>query len=227
MHCADIIIIELCIWCKCQAMSRIIRKHHGNVSKLLFVRSMSVNVRDSMSEDGCQRPNVRDSMSETQCQRLNVRDSTSESDLLTWSLVLATPHTLVYNLILVYEGIVNLLCLVFHPWTAAISSVNANRLLTISMSWKVLASVQNSGVSSRSGSDPEQNRCNVSYHMKTGTVAIGPVLPPKTRHFNITSLSPIKYLSSDGIMTQLICKLCSFMRSFTSRFQICDRTNIR
>jgi hypothetical protein len=41
---------------------------------------------------------------------------------------------------------------------------------------------------------------NGSYHTKTRTVAIGPVLPPKTRHFNTTSLAPIKYLSSDHIM---------------------------
>ena len=48
----------------------------------------------------------------------------------------------------------------------------------------------------------------------------------KTRHFNTTSLAPINYLSSDRIMTRSIRKLCNFMRSFTSRFQICDRTNI-
>jgi hypothetical protein len=72
-------------------------------------------------------------MSETQCQRLNVRNSMSESDLLTWSCVFATPHTLVYNLILLYQGIVDLWYLVFHPWTAARPSVNADRLLTASM----------------------------------------------------------------------------------------------
>jgi hypothetical protein len=66
-----------------------------------------------------------------------------------------------------------------------------------------------------------------SYHIKTWTVAIGPVLPPKPRHFNTTSLALIIYLSSDRIMTRSICKLCSFMRSFTYRFQICDQTDIR
>jgi len=91
----------------------------------------------------------------------------------------------------------------------------------------VLATVPNSRVGSGSGSDPEPNRCNGSYHTKTRTVAIGLVLPPKTRHFNITSLPPIKYLSSDRIVTWSICKLCSFMRSFTSRFRICVTTNIR
>jgi len=91
----------------------------------------------------------------------------------------------------------------------------------------VLAKVLNSRVSSGSCSDLELNHCNGSYLMKTRTLAIGPVLPPKTRHFNTTSLAPIKYLSSDRIMTPSTCKLCSSMRSFTSRFQICDRTNVR
>jgi len=61
---------------------------------------------------------------------------------------------------------------------------------------------------------------------ETRTMAIGLVLPPKTRHFHIKSVAPIKYLSSDRIMTQSTRKLCSYMRSFTSRFQICDTTNI-
>jgi len=68
---------------------------------------------------------------------------------------------------------------------------------------------------------------NGSYHTKTRTVAIGPVLPPKTRHFNITTLPPIKYLSSDRIVTSSVCRLCSSSRPFSSRFQICDPTNIR
>jgi hypothetical protein len=101
-----------------------------------------LNVKDSMSETPCQRLNVRDSMSETQCQRPNVRDSMSESDLLTWSCVFATPHTSVYNFILVYKGIVDLSCLVFHPWTAARPSVNADRLLTASLSRVVIFSIQ-------------------------------------------------------------------------------------
>jgi len=81
-------------------------------------------------------------MSETQCQRLNVRDSMSESDLLTWSRVFATPRTSVYNLILVYEGIVDLSCIVFHSWTAARPSANADRLLTASVSWAVFSSTK-------------------------------------------------------------------------------------
>jgi hypothetical protein len=87
--------------------------------------------------------------------------------------------------------------------------------------------VRNSRVCSSSGSDPEPNRCNRSYHMNTRTIAIGPVLPPKTRHLNLTTLPPIQYLSSDCIVTWSLCRLCSSSRSFTSRFQICDPTNIR
>jgi len=65
----------------------------------------------------------------------------------------------------------------------------------------VLATVPNRRVGSGSGSDPVPNRCNGSYHTKTRTVAIGPVLPPKTRHNKSTIFAPIKYLSSDRIVT--------------------------
>jgi len=61
---------------------------------------------------------------------------------------------------------------------------------------------------------------------KTWTVGNGLVLPPTTQHFNFTILAPIKYLSSDCIMTWSVCTLCSFSRCFISRCQICDRTNI-
>jgi len=50
----------------------------------------------------------------------------------------------------------------------------------------VLATGPNSRFGSGSGSNPEPNRCNG--------------FPHKTRHFNITTLPPIKYLSSDRIM---------------------------
>jgi hypothetical protein len=42
------------------------------------------------------------------------------------------------------------------------------------------------------GFEPEPNCGNRSYHTKTRTVAIGPVLPPKTRHFNFTIMAAIK-----------------------------------
>jgi hypothetical protein len=39
-------------------------------------------------------------------------------------------------------------------------------------------------------------------HRKTWTVAIEPVLPPKTGHFNLPNLAPRKYLRSNRIMTR-------------------------
>jgi len=66
----------------------------------------------------------------------------SEWDLLTWSRVIATPRTSVYNLISVYERTVDLSCLVFHPWTAARPSVNVDRLITASISWAVFFSTE-------------------------------------------------------------------------------------
>jgi len=84
----------------------------------------------SMSETQCQHLNVRDSMSETQFQRLNVRDSMSELDLLTCSCVFVTPWAIVYNLIVAYEGTVELSHFVFAPCTVARPLVNANRLCT-------------------------------------------------------------------------------------------------
>jgi len=86
--------------------------------------------------------------------------------------------------------------------------------------------VPNSRVSSCSSSDQAPNCCNGSYHMNTRTIAIGSVFPTEISHFNMTSLSPITFWNSDRIMTRSICTLCSFMRSFTSRFQIGDPTDI-
>jgi len=61
---------------------------------------------------------------------------------------------------------------------------------------------------------------------KTHTIAIGPVLPPKIWHFNLTTLAPIKYLSSDDIVTWSIHRLCSVSRSFTAHIPIYDPTNV-
>ena len=91
----------------------------------------------------------------------------------------------------------------------------------------VIATGTNRRVSFGCGYDPELNCCNGSYHTTTRTVAIGPVLPPKTQHFSITSLAGIRFLSSDRMVTWSICRLCSFMRSITSQLQICDPTKIR
>jgi len=90
----------------------------------------------------------------------------------------------------------------------------------------VITTVRDRRVGSGFGFDPEPNRCNGSYHTKTRTVAIGPVLPPKTQHYKSTIFAPIKYLSSDHIVTWSVGKLYSFSPSSTSRSQICGRTNI-
>jgi hypothetical protein len=42
-----------------------------------------------------------------------------------------------------------------------------------------------------------------------------------------STLNAIEYVSSDRIMTWSISKVCSFMPSLTSRFKICEPTNIR
>jgi len=91
----------------------------------------------------------------------------------------------------------------------------------------VLATVPTRQNGTELGLGPEPNRCNGFYHTKTWTVAIGPVLPPNTRHFYFTSLAPMKYLSSDRIVTWSVHRFCSFTSSFAYRFQICDPTNIR
>jgi hypothetical protein len=91
----------------------------------------------------------------------------------------------------------------------------------------VLATVPTRPNGSGLGLEPNPDHCNGSYHTKTRTVPIGPVLPPKTRQLKSTILPPIKYLSSDCIITWWIRRLCSFSRSFTCRLQICDPTNIR
>jgi len=91
----------------------------------------------------------------------------------------------------------------------------------------VLATVPIRRVGSGFSSDAEPNHCNRSYHTKTRTVAIGPVLSPKTRHYMTTIFSPTKYLSSDCIVTWSVGRLCSFSPSFTSRSQMYSRTNIR
>jgi len=95
------------------------------------------------------------------------------------------------------------------------------------MSWVVLATGPNVRVGSGSGSTRKRTVATGLTTRIIRPTANGPVLPPKTRHFNITSLPPIKYWSSDRIMTCLVRKLCTFTRSFTSRSQICDPTDIR
>jgi len=75
--------------------------------------------------------------------------------------------------------------------------------------------------------EPEPNGCDGSYHTKTWTIGIRSVLAPKTRHCNLRTFDPIKYLSSDRIVTWSIRRLCWISRSSTCRGQICDPTIIR
>jgi hypothetical protein len=71
----------------------------------------------------------------------------------------------------------------------------------------------------------------------TGIESLRLVLPPKnldrwnradlkTQYFNLTTWAPIKYLSSDHIVTWSIRRLCKISRCFTHGVQICDPTNI-
>jgi len=64
----------------------------------------------------------------------------------------------------------------------------------------VLTTIPQSRVGFGSGSDPQLDCSNGFYHMKTWTVAIGPVLPPKSRNWNLPTLAPIEILSSDRIV---------------------------
>jgi len=91
----------------------------------------------------------------------------------------------------------------------------------------VLAIGPNSGVGSGSGSTQNRTVATGLTTWKTRPTGNGPVLPPKTRHFNITTLPPIKYLSSDRIMTWSVRRVCSSTCSSTSRSEICDPTTIR
>jgi len=54
------------------------------------------------------------------------------------------------------------------------------------------------------------------------------LLPGPQIHCTVPlTLTPNKYMSSDRIVTWSVHKLCSFSPSFTSRIQVCDRTDIR
>jgi hypothetical protein len=91
----------------------------------------------------------------------------------------------------------------------------------------VLATGPNSQVGS--GSASTRNRTVAAGLTTRNTRRTGnwPVIPPKTQHLNITTLPPIKYLSSDRIMRWSVRRLCSSTRSCTFRSQICDPTSIR
>ena len=74
---------------------------------------------------------------------------------------------------------------------------------------------------------PKPDRGKGSYHTKIPAHWKWAGFPPKTRYFKFTRLAPIKYSSSDRIMTWSVRKLCSSSCSFTSRCPICDQSSIR
>jgi len=96
------------------------------------------------------------------------------------------------------------------------AAIHPSRLLPMS---------PNSRVSSGYGSAQNQTGAMGLTTRKSQTIGHRPVLPTKTRHFKFPILPPIQYLSSDHIMIWSVCRLFSFSRSFTSRRQICNRTN--
>jgi len=112
-----------------------------------------------------------------------------------------------------------------HQWFPC--GLSAAPTTTAALCSLLLATVPNRRVGSGSGSGLEPNRCNGSYHTKTRTVAIGPVLQPKTRQNKSTIFAPIKYLSSDRIVTWSVGKSCKFSPAFTARYHIRSRTNFR
>jgi len=64
-------------------------------------------------------------------------------------------------------------------------------------------------------------------HEQPRRLAFGPVCTSKPGLCKPRYLTPIKYLSSECIITWTVCRLCSSGRSFASRCQICDPTNVR
>jgi hypothetical protein len=91
----------------------------------------------------------------------------------------------------------------------------------------VLAQVPTRKNSSGLGLAPEPNRGNGFTTWKTRTVGTWAGSTSKPGLFKPRCFAPIKYLSSDRILTWCIRRLCGFARSFTSCFRICDPTSIR
>jgi hypothetical protein len=73
------------------------------------------------------------------------------------------------------------------------------------------------GFVTRTGNQPAM--CWAGYTRTGGPFHSSSTLPQ--------NVAPIMYLSSDRIITWSLPRFCSFSSSFTSRGQICDRTNIR
>jgi len=76
-----------------------------------------------------------------------------------------------------------------HPFKAKLTLLHDSNCFLIASTVSVyslqlvLATVPNSPVGSGTSSDLESNRCNGSYHTKTQTIVIGPVLSTKNSAF--------------------------------------------
>jgi len=121
-------------------------------------------------------------------------------------------------------------CLLCHKhWVIAESQSSPvdGKILCVELWYVVLATDPNSRCSSGSGSTLTKIIAISFTTLKTRTVAVGPVLPTNTRHINLATLAPIKYLGFDHIVTWSICRLSCCDPSFTSCCGICNQPNIR
>ena len=90
----------------------------------------------------------------------------------------------------------------------------------------MVASVPTDYKGSRLGLELELNYCNSFTTWEHRTVALRPGSTSNPGLCKPRFFAPIKYLSSDHIMTGWICRLYTSSSSFTSCFQKCDVTNI-
>jgi len=106
-HCMDIILIEFYIQRKSQEILEVVSKCLTNIGKLLFVRSMSVDMRDWITQ----------------------------LDIPIWVCNTAIPCSWEYNLVNMHNIIVALSCFMFPTWTATWHSVTADWLPITFMYW--------------------------------------------------------------------------------------------
>jgi len=90
----------------------------------------------------------------------------------------------------------------------------------------MLATVPTHYIGSGLGLELEPNHYNDFTTWITRTVAFGPISTSKPGLCKPRCFAPIQYLSSDHIVTWSLRRLCSFSRSFTSRAQMYNPTNI-
>ena len=97
---------------------------------------------------------------------------------------------------------------------------------SLTLRWLVLATVPKWRFGSGSGLEPNWNRCNGFYPIKKPIRSEPAVFWPVPHCRKLTTLAPIKYLSSDRITIWYIRKRCSFWCSFTTHSPICDPITI-